>query len=185
MIQGSRITLRMFKEDDLAEYLEIINNLTHMSPYWPANLRPAASLKREFDENSFWKDDYKLLLLTDREGKMIGELDAFKTSPNLKGPEVGFRIFKHEDYGKGLMTEALQLFSAYLFQADSTILRLTLLIHSGNAASLRVAEKCGYKREGTLRNAWTDYADGVPHSDEILSLLRNESPALGELLHKQ
>ncbi len=75
--------------------------------------------------------------------------------------------------------------AAYLFQADPGILRLTLLIHSGNAASLRVAEKCGYKREGTLRNAWIDHADGSPHSDEILSLLRNESPALGELLREQ
>ena len=175
----------MFKEDHLTEYSEIINNLSHMSAYWPATIQPAAKLKKEFDENGFWKDDYKLLLLTDNEGNLIGEVDTFKTSPNLKGPEVGFRIFKQEDYGKGFMTEALQLFSAYLFQADSTILRLTLLIHSGNAASLRVAEKCGYKREGTLRNAWIDYADGTSHSDEILSLLRNESPNLGELLHKQ
>lgn len=185
MIQGSKVALRMFKEDDITEYLEIVNNLTHMSPYWPANMQPAAKLKKEFEENSFWKDDYKLLLLTDHDGNSIRELDTFKTSPNLKGPEVGFRIFKQKDYGKGFMTEALQLFSAYLFQADSTILRLTLLIHSDNSASLKVAEKCGYKREGTLRNAWTDYADGTPHSDEILSLLRNESPSLEKLLHKK
>ena len=176
--------MRTFTEEDLAEYSQIINNLTHVSPYWPTNIQPIANLKKEFDENGFWKDDYKLLLLTDNEGNLIGELDTFKTSPNLKGPEVGFRIFKQEDYGKGFMTEALQIFSAYLFQADAAILRLTLLIHSGNAASLRVAEKCGYKREGTLRNAWTNYTDGTPHSDEILSLLRNESPSLGELLQQ-
>ena len=185
MIQGSRVTLRMFEESDLAPYLEIINDLSNMTPYWPANLQSGASLRKEFSENGFWKDDYKLLLITDKEGNMIGELDAFKTSPNLKGPEVGFRILQQKDMGKGFMTEALQLFSAYLFQTNSTILRLTLLIHSDNSASLRVAEKCGYKREGTLRNAWIDYADGVPHSDEILSLLRGESPSLKELLQNR
>ncbi|MDF1811504.1 MAG: GNAT family protein [Verrucomicrobiales bacterium] len=185
MIQGSKVTLRMFEESDLALYAEIINDLSNMTAYWPPNLQSPANLKKEFNENGFWKDDYKLLLITDKEGSIVGELDTFKTSPNLKGPEVGFRIFKQENMGKGFMTEALQLFSAYLFQTNSTILRLTLLIHSDNAASLRVAEKCGYKREGTLRAAWIDYADGTPHSDEILSLLRGECPSLKKILQKR
>ena len=184
MIQGSKTILRMFKESDLDEYLEIINDLSNMTSYWPAKLQSEAHLRKEFSENGFWQDDYKLLLITDKEGKIIGELDTFKTSPNLMGPEVGFRILNQKNMGKGFMTEALQLFSAYLFLTNSHCLRLTLLIRSDNAASLRVAEKCGYKREGTIRNAWVDYESGIPHSDEILSLLREESPSLRDLLQE-
>lgn len=184
MIHGKKIILRMFKESDLDTYSEIINDLSNMTPYWPANLQSEANLRKEFGENGFWKDDYKLLLMTDKEGNIVGEVDTFKTSPNIKGPEVGYRIFRKENMEKGYTTEALQLFSAYLYHTNSTILRLTLLIHSDNVASLRVAEKCGYKREGTLRNAWVDYGDGVPHSDEILSLLREECPKLQNLLQK-
>ena len=153
-----------------------------MSQYWPAHLMSEANLRKEFNENGFWKDDYKLLLITDYEGNFIGELDTFKTSPNIQGVEVGYRIFRPQDMGKGYMTEALQLFSAYLYQTNPTMLRITLLIRSDNAASIRVAENCGYKREGTLRNAWVD--DGVPHSDEIFSLLRDECQKLQDLLQK-
>ena len=185
MITGAKVTLRMFEEGDLDAYAEIVNNLSNATPYWPPGLQPKASLKKEFDENSFWKSDYKLLLVTDKEGNMIGEVDTFKSSPNIKGPEVGFRIFEKKNMGKGFMSEALKLFSAYLFQTDSTYLRLTLLIHSENIASLKVAEKCGYRKEGTLRNAWVDYSTGIPHSDEMLSLLREESPSLVDLLQKQ
>ncbi|EDY83707.1 hypothetical protein VDG1235_3334 [Verrucomicrobiia bacterium DG1235] len=175
----------MFEESDLDAYAKIVNNLSNATPYWPSGLQPKANLKKEFSENSFWKDDYKLLLVTDKDGKMIGEVDTFKSSPNIKGPEVGFRMFEKKNMGRGFMSEALRLFSAYLFQTDSTYLRLTLLIHSKNTASLKVAEKCGYKKEGTLRNAWADYSTGIPHSDEILSLLRDESPSLIDLLQKQ
>ncbi|MDQ8188588.1 GNAT family N-acetyltransferase [Pelagicoccus sp. SDUM812002] len=175
----------MFEESDLDAYAEIVNNLSNATPYWPPGLQPRANLKKEFAENSFWKPDYKLLLVTDKEGNMIGEVETFKSSPNIKGPEVGFRIFEKKNMGRGFMTEALRLFSAYLFQTESSYLRLTLLIHSGNTASLKVAEKCGYKKEGTLRNAYVDYSTGIPHSDEILSLLREESPSLIELLQKK
>ena len=82
--------------------------------------------------------------------------------------------------GKGYMTEALQLFSAYLYKTKPTMLRLTLLIRSDNIGSIRVAEKCGYMREGTLRNAWVD--DGKPYTMEIYSLLRDECPKLQDLL---
>ena len=182
MITGSKVILRMFQASDLDAYADIVNNLSNATPYWPPGLQPIANLEKEFSENSFWKNDYKLLLVTDKDGNMIGEVDTFKSSPNIKGPEVGFRIFEKKNMGKGFMSEALKLFSAYLFQADSACLRLTLLIHSDNIASLKVAEKSGYKREGTLRNAWVDYSTGIPHSDEILSLLREESPSLINLL---
>ena len=182
MIQGSKVTLRMFEEGDLEPYVDLVNNLSNMSKYWPPSLQTKASLAKEFAENGFWKSDYRLLLVMDKEGRIIGEVDSFKSSPNIKGPEVGFRLFKKEDMKHGFMTEALQLFSAYLFQSDSVMLRLTLLIHSENVASLKVAQKCGYKREGTLRDAWVDYATGIPHPYEILSLLRRESPSLEKLL---
>ncbi len=78
------------------------------------------------------------------------------------------------------MTEALQLFSAYLYTTNSTMQRLTVLIRSDNVGSIKVAEKCGYKHEGTLRNAWVD--DGRPYAMEIYSLLRDECPKLQDLL---
>ncbi len=182
MIIGKNVILRMFREDDLDEYFEITNNLCNMSNYWPINLHSEPTMRKEFREHGFWKYDNKRMIITDVQGNLVGEVANFRTSPNIQGPEVGYRIFRKKDMGKGYMTEALTLFSAYLYKAGPTIMRLTLLIRSDNIGSIKVAEKCGYKHEGTLRNAWLD--DGKTYTMEIFSLLRDECPKLEELLKK-
>lgn len=182
MIRGRNVILRTFSENDLDAYFEVISDLSNMTDYWPANLQSETNMRKEFSANGFWKDDYKLMLITDKEGNMIGEVDTFKTSPNIQGFEAGYRIFQKKDMGKGYATEALALFSAYLYKTNPTMLRLTLLIRSDNIGSMKVAEKCGYKNEGTLRNAWVD--DGTPYTMEIYSLLRDECPKLQDLLQK-
>ncbi|MCG8527300.1 MAG: GNAT family N-acetyltransferase [Opitutales bacterium] len=183
MIRGKKILLRTLREKDLSTYLEIISDLSQFSPYWPANLYSESYLRKEFEDNGFWKEDYRLLLITDHKGNYIGEVDAFKTSPNIQGVEVGYRIFNPDNMGKGYMTEALQLFTAYLFQTNASWPRLTVLIRSDNAGSIRVAEKCGFQREGTLRNACL--GDGKLHSYEMLSLLKEECPKLFDLMQRE
>ncbi|MCP4427552.1 MAG: GNAT family N-acetyltransferase [Chloroflexi bacterium] len=182
MIRGKKVILRTLRESDLDEYFEVTSDLSNMSNYWPINLQSEANMRKEFGENGFWKDDYKLMVITDKQGNLIGEVDNFRTSPNIQGSEAGYRIFRKRDMGKGYMTEALRLFSAYLYKTKPMMLRLTLLIRSDNMGSLKVAKKCGYKHEGTLRNAWVD--DGKSYTLEMYSLLRDECPKLQELLQK-
>lgn len=180
MIRGNNIILRTFKKADLDAYSEIINDLSHANPYWPATLQAEANLEKEFTESGFWKDEYKILLATDKEGRFIGEVSSFKSSPNINGPEIAYRTFRKADRRKGYATEAVRLFSAYLFLTEPTIPRLTALIRSDNSASIGLIKKCGYQREGTLRNAWVH--SGVPYSYEVYSLLRDECPTLENLI---
>jgi RimJ/RimL family protein N-acetyltransferase len=95
------------------------------------------------------------------------------------GYEVGFVVFRREDRRKGYTTEALRIFSAYLFELKP-IPRLQLGTHVDNVAARRVAEKCGYKLEGTLRQAW--FARGTYVDYALYSLLRDECPSLAEAL---
>jgi RimJ/RimL family protein N-acetyltransferase len=53
--------------------------------------------------------------------------------------------------GRGVATEALCLLTAWAF-SELEALRLELLISVDNHASKRVAERCGYVREGVLRS---------------------------------
>lgn len=180
MIPGNHIVLRTFKEADLDTYAEIVNDLSHIHPFWPVHLQSEANLRKEFAEGGFWKDDYKLLLITDEEGEFIGEVSSFKTSPNIQGPEIAYRIFRENNRRKGFATEAVKLFSAYLFRSEPNILRLTALILSDNAASKALIERCGYQKEGTLRKA--EMHSGVAQSFEIYGLLREECPKLEDLM---
>jgi ribosomal-protein-alanine N-acetyltransferase len=53
-------------------------------------------------------------------------------------------------WGRGITTEALRLFTDYAFDSLG-LLRLFALPFADNAASIRVLEKAGFQREGTLR----------------------------------
>ncbi len=57
-----------------------------------------------------------------------------------------------ELWGKGIITEAVNLITAYAF-ANLDIIRIQAGVLSKNPASMRVLEKAGYQKEGVSRNA--------------------------------
>jgi [ribosomal protein S5]-alanine N-acetyltransferase len=70
---------------------------------------------------------------------------------------------------QGVATEAVRLLVCYLFE-NKRVNRIRLVIHPDNVASRRLAEKCGFRHEGTARGAW--YHQGVEiyavlHADVI------------------
>ena len=97
----------------------------------------------------------------------------------IAGYEIGYAIFRPEDRGKGYMTAALRIFSAYLFELKP-VPRLQLGMFKGNAASRKVAERCGYQYEGTQRQG--NFLRGQYHDRETFSLLRSECLPLAEAL---
>jgi RimJ/RimL family protein N-acetyltransferase len=62
--------------------------------------------------------------------------------------------------GQGHAAEALQLVTGWVFGAFDVV-RVQLVTHLDNAASQRVAERCGFVREGVLR-AWEPVKDDQP-----------------------
>lgn len=72
--------------------------------------------------------------------------------------------------GRGVATEALRLLTEWAF--GEGMLRLELLISAENAASKKVAERCGYVREGVLRNAYVK--PGRREDTEIWSRLATD-----------
>ena len=79
------------------------------------------------------------------------------------------------------MTEALQLFIAFLF-ASRPLPRLQLNVLKGNQGSRIVADRCGFQYEGTLRQAV--FHMGTYLDLEMFSMLRSEAPSLEALLHE-
>ena len=79
--------------------------------------------------------------------------------------EVGYLVYPG-DRRRGIGRRALQLISRWALQ-ELGLARLQLAVQTGNVASARLAEKVGFKQEGTLR-AWLDNrgerADVIMHS---------------------
>jgi ribosomal-protein-alanine N-acetyltransferase len=76
--------------------------------------------------------------------------------------------------GRGYATEALNLVTAWAFR-DFDVIRVQLITHLDNVASHRVAERCGFAREGVLR-AWEPVKADQP--DVVMwSRLASDPPA--------
>jgi len=102
-----------------------------------------------------------------RDGTKIGTMFHWLNGNLL---EIGYALLPAER-GKGYCTEATQLVLDYLFLSKD-IPRIQAATHVGNAASRKVLEKAGFKREGILRKATRsrgEWADLV-----IYSILRDE-----------
>ena len=70
--------------------------------------------------------------------------------------------------GRGVASDALRLLTEWAF-SELGALRLELLISVENEASKRVAQRCGYEREGVLRSI--HLKQGVREDTEIWSRL--------------
>lgn len=82
--------------------------------------------------------------------------------PTRRAIETGRSVYwlDQSRRGTGIASEALDVVVHWVFQ-DFDIVRVQLVTHLDNQASQRVAERCGFQREGVLR-AWEPVKDSQP-----------------------
>jgi RimJ/RimL family protein N-acetyltransferase len=145
------VVLRQFREGDRAVVLS-----TMRDPL----VREWLNVPREPGDH-----DFDSLLRVVRDGRASGErFDYSVTEPGGDEP-LGAVIAsrRHRDNyeiaylagaagrGRGLMTRAVSLLCDAMFEEGAG--RLELRTHPGNEASQRLAQRCGFQREGTERKS--------------------------------
>lgn len=180
MIRGRNVLLRSIRADELDIVYELITDVNHKGPYWHLNLPSEQEFRKEYAENGCWGKEEGRMLICTPEGDYAGELLYFKGFDYQSGVEVGYEIFHPKHYGKGMMSEALLLFCAFLF-ASRPINRVQVNLMAGNAGSKKVVEKCGFTYEGLMRKA--TWHNGIYHDLALYSLLREECPTLESLMN--
>lgn len=176
MIIGNNVSLRMLKQDDLDEVIPLLGDLSQRGEYLSIDLLNEVKFRKRFQETGFCNEDHGMFLITDKTGRILGDIAYFKGVSYLPGYEIGYKIYQREDWGKGYTSEALKLFSSYLFDVNHTIHRLELHADMNNIGSRRVAEKAGFTFEGTKRQAV--FSRGQYRDLAIYSMLRQECPGL-------
>jgi len=179
MLVGKNVILRPFRRADLDGLYDLVSDVREIGEFWPLRCISEPRWLKQFEENHWWCDEFKIFLITDRAGRRLGQINIYKASHSYNGWELGYRIYRPEDRGQGTTTEAVRIATAYLFEQEP-IGRIQILLDPRNAGSRRVAEKAGYTLEGTLRHAHFDrgaYLDLL-----IFSILRDEAPKLSDLL---
>lgn len=171
MLSGNLIKLRLVREDDLSALYELMADLEARGSYFPLGVMSEPALRAAYAKNGFWEKDEGMLLITAGE-EIVGEIEFFPISHYMQGYELSYQLFGARHAGKGYTTEAVGLLSRYLF-AGKRIDRIQLIIHPENAASKRIATKCGFTFEGVMRRAW--FHAGDFQDVELWSLLRGEA----------
>ncbi|HLW09269.1 MAG TPA: GNAT family protein [Fermentimonas sp.] len=80
-------------------------------------------------------------------------------------------IGEKKHWGKGYATEARILMLRFAFY-EKGLERIWANVHEDNLGSLKMLEKCGYKKEGVLRKS--SFVNGVFKNYVVLSVLRDE-----------
>jgi RimJ/RimL family protein N-acetyltransferase len=179
MITGKSIVLRTIHPHELDNVYELISSINKKGPYWHLAIQSSSEFIKDFQQNGFWSMDEGRMLILNKDGEYVGEILYFRGLDYQSGYEVGYELFDQQFSGKGYMTEALLLFCSYMFSIRP-INRIQVNAMEGNTASCKVAEKCGFTYEGTMRRA--TFHNGQYHNLRLYSLLREECPPLQTLL---
>jgi len=111
-----------------------------------------------------------LMMLDHAADRIVGSISLFYADWEVRSVEIGYGV-RDDERGKGYASEALAAVARWAL-SEGGIQRAWLTASTGNVASVRVAEKAGFRREGTLRRAGLE-DDGL-HDLAVFSLLDDE-----------
>jgi RimJ/RimL family protein N-acetyltransferase len=97
-------------------------------------------------------ESIELALAGAADDRLLGAVGLILDRHDAGRAEVGYWVAPWAR-GEGVAGRALALVSGWAL-GPLGLARLDLFAAESNAASMRVAERCGYVREGALRKAW-------------------------------
>jgi RimJ/RimL family protein N-acetyltransferase len=171
MLHGERVILRPIRSADLDEVWAAHTNIGNRGLYFPLGVMSETRFKAQFAEDGFWSREEGMLLITTPDGEIAGHIEFFKPVNYWDAFELSYQLYDDRFAGRGFVTEAVQLMTDYLFGSKKQN-RIQLVIVPDNAASRRIADKCGFTLEGTARGA---FFNGGRNQDVLIySLLRDD-----------
>jgi [ribosomal protein S5]-alanine N-acetyltransferase len=171
VLNGKRVTLRTVRQADLDEMYAAHENIANRGAFFPLGVQSEPAFRRSFDETGFWQKEEGTLLIANGD-EICGHIEFFKPVSYWDAFELSYQLYDDRFAGRGFVTEAVQLLTDYLFGAKKQN-RIHLVIAPDNAASRRIAEKCGFQLEGTVRGA---FFNGGRSQDVLLYGLVREDP---------
>jgi len=146
---GESVSIRKLEAGDLERIVEHGFSVCITEP-----LTDIRRLNEVYSKTGMWLDNSgAVAIVSNASGDMVGTTQYFLSSPCIHGFELGYIIHNPRSRGNGYATEGVRLISDYLFSKMPNVLRHQLIIEVENTASWKVAERCGFLREGIMRSS--------------------------------
>jgi RimJ/RimL family protein N-acetyltransferase len=115
-----------------------------------------------------WRDGTRAgFAILGRDGEFLGFVAIVDLDLDARQGEIGY-VVARSARGRGVARRALRLVTDWAFDGLG-LARVELHIDRQNVASIRVAERCGYVREGVLRSL--HFKEGVRGDTAVYALL--------------
>lgn len=151
IIYGDKVLLRAVEEADNQLLLSLINDPdTEMmlgGSSWPVS---EAEQLKWFEHQERSRDVLRCIVALKENGKAIGTIILSDIDQKNATGHIHIKMSKDGGRGKGYGTDAVNTMVQYAFEE----LRLNCIyanILSYNEASIKLFERCGFKRDGVLR----------------------------------
>lgn len=171
MLASEHIRLTPVLEQDLPTLFGWINDRDQVlfnAPYRPVT---EAQHRAWFDDQVRSQSTVLFAIRVIDGDRLIGTTQLLHIHPVHRTTELQIRIGDPADRGRGLGTEAVRLLLDFAFR-DLNLHRVGLHVLATNTGAIRVYEKCGFRREGLLREA--AHIDGQAVDLVLLGVLRSE-----------
>ncbi len=178
-IETERLRLRAYRSGDgRLLYAAGQRNREHLARFEAENLilhfqdeTQAESICREMTAD--WQTNrYFFLGIFEKVGGLwVGQIYVELIRVEVPVFGIGY-VLDVDHLGKGYMTEALRAVVRVLFE-NLNAHRVQADCHEANERSWRVLERCGFQREGHLRENRLN-PDGTYHGDYLYGVLRQE-----------
>lgn len=149
ILQGEAVLLRPVEESDLPQFVEWLADPEVTR--WLAAVGDPPTLE---DEYEWWRarredPDNVMWAIDTLDGRMIGTVDL-RLVPHAMRAELGIAIQDKSQWSKGYGTAVVRLVLQYAFE-EMGLHRVELHVDEENVRAIRCYEKCGFVREGLLR----------------------------------
>jgi len=167
VLEGKNVNLKLVEKEDLPLFAEWFNTPEVFGEYNPLRQMPRTDAEKILET----PNELKPFIIEKKDGSKIGFIAHFYVL-HVAGRqlEIGYSLVPNER-GKGYCSEAIKIIVDYLFLSKD-ITRVQAQTDPRNAASQKVLEKAGFKKEGTLRKNF--FTRGEWRDAYIYSILREE-----------
>ncbi len=175
-LTDGRIVLRPHRKEYVeATYKAIRESLAELSPWLPfAHKDYSIKETREWVKKrpGDWKKGtgYDFAIFDARDGSYLGGCGLNRVEKAMRRANLGYWV-RTSRTGQAIAPAATRLLAKWGFEALKLV-RIEILVATGNARSLGAAEKAGAKREGVLRNRL--YLHEKAHDAVMHSLIPGE-----------
>ena len=149
-------SIRLLQPSDLQTYFQLIErNRPRLADFFTGTVSKTQTLEstkaflEEIAKKTEEKTYFPFVIVDNTNNAFAGFLDIKNIDWSIPKAELGCYI--DESYAnKGISSKALVTFTNYCFN-EFQFKKLFLRTHQSNVSARRIAEKCGFEIEGTIR----------------------------------